>query len=115
MHYRIYVCMYVCMFIHNTYIHTFINTHIHTYKRRYVAETEGSKAGVDVLWACDERKCHGERYHDGIRRGRQKKRLSDEEVDGGNTHDVRNGSCGAEGCGGGSGACGGKLTMTFAK
>ena len=29
-------------------------------------------------------------YDAGIRRGKKKKRLSDEEVDGGNTHDVKN-------------------------
>ena len=34
---------------------------------------------------------------------KKKKRPSDEEVDGGNTRDVRDESGGAEGCGGGSG------------
>src|SRR6218665_2406836 len=44
--------------------------------------------------------------------GRRKKRPSDEEMDGGNTQDVRDESGGAEGCGGGSGLvdCGDNYT-----
>ena len=38
-----------------------------------------------------------------LARGKKKKRPSDEEVDGGKTHDVRDESGGAEGCGGESG------------
>ena len=65
----------------------------------YVSETEGSKTEVDVLWPCDESKWYRKGYDAGKRRGKKKKRPSDEEVDGGNTHDVRDESGGAEGCG----------------
>jgi len=68
-----------------------------------VAETEGSKTEVDLLWPCDESKWYGKEYDAGIRIGKKKKRPSDEDVDGGNTHDVRDESGEAEGCGGGSG------------
>jgi len=36
----------------------------------------------------------------GLRRRKKKERSSDKEMDGGNTHDVRDGPDGAEGCGG---------------
>jgi len=41
-------------------------------------------------------------YDAGMWGGKKKERPSDEEVDGGNSHDVRDESGGAEGCGGGS-------------
>src|SRR6218665_1453696 len=63
---------------------------LRTCKRRYVAETEGSKTEVDGLWPPYESKWYGNgKWHVGMRRGKKKKRSSDEEVDGGNTHDVR--------------------------
>jgi len=62
-----------------------------------------SKTEVDVLWPYDESKWYGKGYDAGIRRGTKKKRPSDEEVDGGNTYNVRDESGGAEGCGGRSG------------
>src|SRR6218665_1024299 len=62
---------------------------LRTCKRRYVAETEGSKTEVDGLWPPYESKWYGKEFDAGMRRGKKKKRSSDEEVDGGNTHDVR--------------------------
>ena len=53
----------------------------------------------DYFWARDVSKRSGKEYDAGM----QEERSSDEEVDGGNTHNVRDEPGGAEGCGGGSG------------
>ena len=53
-------------------------------------------------------------YDARIWRGKKKKKPSNKEVDGGNTHDVRDESGGAEGCGGESGLVEKKLTMAIA-
>src|SRR6218665_3269037 len=58
---------------------------------------QSSKIEVGVLWPCDESKWYGKGYDAGIRRGKKKKKPSDEEVDRGNTHDVRDESGGALG------------------
>jgi len=40
-------------------------------KRRYVAETEGSKTEDDVLWSCDASKRYVIRYEAGMERGKK--------------------------------------------
>ena len=54
----------------------------------------------------------GKGYDAGIRRGKKEERSSKEEVDGGNTHDVRDEPGGAEECGGGLWR---RLTMMVAR
>ena len=59
-----------------------------TSKKSFVAETEGSKTEDDVLWPCDASKRYGKGYDAGMGQGKKEERLTKEELDGGNTHDV---------------------------
>src|SRR6218665_651667 len=80
-----------------------VNTDGNRTSKSFVTETEDSKIEDDVLWPCAASKWYGKGYDAGMRQEMKEERLTKEEVDGGNTHNVRDEFDGAEGCGGGSG------------